>query len=144
MSDLRNFDSFVSCVVANIRSVVKNSVALKGLLKESTDVIILTETWLKPEIDMAPLLGSFGSQYSILRSDRHEKRGGGVALLARQLYTPVLVFSESVRCAYEILCVDLLFNAVSVRFIVVYRAPSCVALMTEQLIKCISDMMSCN
>ncbi|KAK6029926.1 hypothetical protein OSTOST_03953, partial [Ostertagia ostertagi] len=79
-----------------------------------------------------------------VRCDRAYKRGGGVLILLKQSITYNLVFKESAKDAYEILVIDAFLEPSSVRFILVYRTPSCSAYATSLLIKAISDFTSYN
>lgn len=82
------------------------------------------------------------SIYQVLRCDRKRKKGGGVALLVCSIFSPVLIFKESVHGSYEILCVELEIDLKLICFVVVYRAPGCNTKKTEQLMKALSDSIS--
>lgn len=136
--------SGLKCLVSNIRSLVKNKLSLLFLLKKyNLDVIALTETWLKASIESEPLLGDLLSQYEFIRCDRPRKKGGGVALLISNTLSPCVVFKESVPNSYELLCCDLFPYLNAVRFVVVYKAPSCPSSSADKLIKALSDIISC-
>ncbi|KAK6044307.1 endonuclease/exonuclease/phosphatase family protein, partial [Cooperia oncophora] len=128
----------------NIRSIVKNSDALALLIKQHCpDIIAITETWLNPNITLSSLIHMNMSPYTVLRCDRPSKRGGGVVLIVRNLFSPMTIFSESVVNAYEILCCDLSVSLSMLRIILIYRTPSCTAAMSGQLTKAVSDLVSC-
>ena len=104
---------------------------------------MLTETWLKCSVSLSPLLGSWCSHYECLRCDRPRKKGGGVALFCKSSFSPVMVFSESIPDSYELLCCDICADLRLLRIVLVYRTPSCTGAKTEQLLKALSDMLSC-
>ena len=54
-----------------------------------------------------------------------------------------IVFSESVSTGYEILIVDMIYEQTKLRLSLVYRAPSCESLATNQLFKVITDFPTC-
>src|ERR1700712_4572600 len=64
----------------NVRSITKNFAAFKDSTFDLYDIITIDESWLKPDIpdNILELPG-----YSLIRSDRYNKRGGGVAVYLR-------------------------------------------------------------
>ncbi|KAK6055493.1 hypothetical protein COOONC_07001 [Cooperia oncophora] len=134
----------ILCVVANIRSIMRNLDALTLLIKSGIDIIALTETWLNPAADLPPLLSDACSNYTVIRCDRDSARGGGVAMLVRNSLAPVVIFSESAPRGYEILCCDVRTGLSLTRFVLVYRTPSCTVALTDQMLKAISDVISCS
>ncbi|KAK6049246.1 endonuclease/exonuclease/phosphatase family protein, partial [Cooperia oncophora] len=118
--------------------------ALTLLIKSGIDIIALTETWLNPAADLPPLLSDACSNYTVIRCDRDSARGGGVAMLVRNSLAPVVLFSESAPRGYEILCCDVRTGLSLTRFVLVYRTPSCTVALTDQMLKAISDVISCN
>ncbi|KAK6045205.1 hypothetical protein COOONC_17290, partial [Cooperia oncophora] len=83
------------------------SSALSLLIKQkSPDIVGITETWLNPTISLASLIHADLGPYSVMRCDRLTKRGGGLALFIKNVFSPMTVFSESLANAYEILCCD--------------------------------------
>ena len=64
----------------NIHSIIQNSkqIQLRHLInKHSPDIISLNETWLKPTSQLCI------EGYTIIRSDRESRTGGGAALCIR-------------------------------------------------------------
>ena len=64
----------------NIHSILQNTkqIQLRHLInKHSPDIISLNETWLKPDSIL------FIEGYTIIRSDRENRKGGGAALCIR-------------------------------------------------------------
>lgn len=55
-----------------------------------------------------------------------------------------VVFQKAVENSYEIICSDMFLNRRRLRIVVVYRAPGCNVIKTEQLISALSDLLSCN
>ncbi|KAK6054852.1 endonuclease/exonuclease/phosphatase family protein [Cooperia oncophora] len=114
----------ISCVIRILRnhpqfpliSIVKNSDALALLMKQHCpDIIAVTETWLNPTITLQSLVHVDISPYTVLRCDRLLKGGGGVALIVKNIFSPITIFSESVANAYEVLCCDLSVNLSTLR-----------------------------
>lgn len=123
----------------------KNINGLLFLLNNSNvSVLALTETWLQPAVDTSSLLGDWCKEYDVFRCDRNLKKGGGVAILARRTLCPREIFMESVTMGYELLCIDTAMEGVTVRWVVVYRTPACLATSSDQLWKALGDLLSCN
>ncbi|KAK6019320.1 hypothetical protein OSTOST_15050 [Ostertagia ostertagi] len=68
--------------------------------------------------------------------------GGGVAIITKRMYSPQVVYSESVDEAYELISVDLDMALCKVRFVLAYRSPSCSTAAFEQLLKAIGDLIA--
>ena len=125
--------------------MMKNKNALLYLLAQySYDLIALTETWLHESIITPLFLDKWSSHYDVLRCDRLEKKGGGVAFLVRKSLCPNLILNESLVNGYELLCCDITASNSSIRLIVIYRTPTCYPTLTEQMLTTISDLVSCN
>ena len=103
----------------NARSVCANLCDLHYLLDSGEyDVIMITETWLKPVISDGLIDPSRG--YNVIRRDRLDSTGGGVCILLRKsVHFSEITISENV----EILAVDVCVSQVKHRLIVVYRPP---------------------
>ncbi|KAK6017221.1 hypothetical protein OSTOST_17290, partial [Ostertagia ostertagi] len=102
------------------------------MCKETFDLAVLSETWLNTKIDASPLLDVLATRYMVFRCDSERSH-------------PVSVtFSESVKDAYEVLACDIWFYSLQLRVIAVYRAPSCSSGKTDQLVKAISDLCTCD
>lgn len=71
---------------ANFRIVIWNSRGIRNkiyeffdfLLRETVDIGLLSETWLKKDISM------HHPEYYCYRKDREDHRGGGVAIVVRK------------------------------------------------------------
>ena len=136
-----NFSEKINFLITNIRSLTKNSDALSLFIAgNSTDLICLSETWLKPSIDDLTALGSLASSHSILRCDRKRKKGGGVAIIYKKFLPMYQIFAETIPNGYEIVVGDIHFSVNKIRCISVYRTPSCEPILNYQLCKAISDL----
>lgn len=110
----------------NVRSLVKNAESLvASVCERNYDLVLLTESWLSPQVDECALLGILSAQYNAMRSDRLYKKGGGIIILLKKTHSCRVVFKESVRDGYELLVCDIFAHTTSVRLIGVYRTPSC-------------------
>ncbi|KAK6030842.1 hypothetical protein OSTOST_03015 [Ostertagia ostertagi] len=74
---------------------------------EAHPQIMNDKTWLKPSHNLSSLLCSSNEAYNNLRCDRLKKLGGGVVLMVHSRLSVSLVFRESVKDGYEILCADI-------------------------------------
>ena len=84
-----NFNSVISCIYLNIRSLVnKLSIFQSYVYSSDFDVICLTETWLSESVFDQEILPI---NYNIYRKDRHS-RGGGVLIAIKDTF-PVSVLS---------------------------------------------------
>lgn len=137
----RKLEASLSCLLSNIRSVIKNAEPLIFRIRYSClDLIALTETWLSTSLDNATILGRLCAEYSVVRCDRAKRKGGGVALLIRKIFSHNIILAESVDGGYDILCCDLATRDRLFRFCLVYMAPDCTAGSTDQLLKAITDL----
>ena len=114
--------SFLSCVACNARSLKNKLPDLHHLLySQSPDVVLVSETWLHEGFPDS-LLDPEG-QYNIVRWDRTNSRGGGVAIFTSRRLSSVPVVMEAVDCL-ELAAVDIIVNRTKCRLINVYRKPS--------------------
>ena len=107
----------------NARSIASNlDIIKKTIFDEKIQILALTETWLKKDDEYTPSeLCPDG--YTILRVDRKDKSGGGVAVMCNEQYKPVL--SRSTRYAtFEYMIVSLSSSPHFLRIVNVYRPPS--------------------
>ena len=75
-------------LVINFQSVCNKQASIESLIKErDPDVILGTETWLKPEINNSEI---FPDNYTIIRKDRNSSSHGGVL----QAIKNDLIFTE--------------------------------------------------
>ena len=103
----------------NARSVCANLCDIHYLLDSAEyDVIMITETWLKPAIPNGLINPS--QSYHIICRDRLESTGGGVCiLLCKSVHFSEITISDNV----EILAVDVCVSHTKYCLIVVYRPP---------------------
>ena len=89
---ISNYHSLCICL-ANIQSVKNKQLVLHQYLVENkVDLCILTETWLRnTEADQAWLQCSLinNSGFKCFASNRQDRRGGGLALICRDMYNIV-------------------------------------------------------
>lgn len=100
---------------------------------------ILTESWLSPRHDLAPILGPLGFQYNWFRCDRLSKSGGGIAIIVNKQHSTSTVFSESIPTKFW----HVIFLSLP-RTYAVYRAPGCSSSKNDVLLKAFSDLTSCH
>ena len=76
----------LKCICFNARSIVNKQAELELLVHdENPDLIAITETWLRADIEDNEI--SLGS-YSLFRKDRLNARGGGVLIYIRETLKP--------------------------------------------------------
>ena len=112
-------------VYINARSLSNKVDALAVLLKdENYDFTFITETWLKPRHLTSAIIDN--SEFSMYRSDRTDKTGGGVAIIVKKHLTDniVLVSTDEDHNGYELIVIDYhLDSRVFSRFACVYLPP---------------------
>src|SRR5664279_1056196 len=109
------------CTLLNARSIVNKLSELYHMLyADQPDIVLITETWLQPDI-MSGLLDP-ESHYHLIRKDRDTRGGGVCAFISRSFNIVPVELVERYNCL-EILCFDMLCCRSSLRFFVVYRPP---------------------
>ncbi|GMS93356.1 hypothetical protein PENTCL1PPCAC_15531, partial [Pristionchus entomophagus] len=110
------------------------------LLKvDKPDIVFITESWLTSRIPSSLLIGDL--PYIAIRRDRSTGRGGGTLIVVRDHFHFSTV--TSIHHSIECLSVDLLTSSSSfIRLCLVYRPPSYSTSQTEQLVDCLSDLIS--
>lgn len=74
----------MSVLFTNIRSIMNKRDSLTSAIDTcNADILILTETWLQPEIHNHEIL-SHAHRFSFYRCDRTSRRGGGVLLAIKK------------------------------------------------------------
>lgn len=126
----------------NAQSVVSKLPSLHLLLNSFThDIIVITETWLKPIVTNS-LLCPDGT-HSVFRSDRKRRKGGGVAVLV----APSIVcyeVSANVPSCCNVVCLDVCSSPTSTwRLIAVYRPPSCTVSDSHELLDVLVELSAC-
>ncbi len=90
------------CLVLNARSIIKPDAfpALYADIKTNNiDICCISETWLNHTVSNSQVCPS---GYSILRKDRTNRRGGGVAIMCRNDWKmePLLNLSNNFECLW--------------------------------------------
>ena len=65
-------------------------------------------------------------------------------MLITKTFSPRLVFKEAVEDSYELVCCDMIIGDVVVRMVTIYRTPTCTTTKSEQMVKTLGDLLSCN
>ena len=103
------------------------------------DFIFIVETWMMPDTQDSLVCPS---GYDILRSDRTEKRGGGVLVLFKSNYTVTNIVNEN-NSIVEHICIDLRLptSKYQLRFLCLYCPPESSRRIdyVNLLINCISS-----
>ena len=102
----------------NCRSIVENKANSIDFLKgNAADIIILNETWLKSKYKQFKITG-----YNIIRKDRENKRGGGVAiLLTKKLnWTEIKI---NYNCTNKLETCGVQLSNPDFKIIAIYRPP---------------------
>lgn len=108
-------------VFTNIRSVLNKRDELQNFIESAqADVIVLTETWLNPDIEDNELFDSVAS-FNVYRCDRVGRRGGGVLIAVRNTLSS---FRVNVSTCLETLWVSIDSKHSRNLFGVCYRPPS--------------------
>ena len=102
--DSPSCSSTLKCLVINCQSLFGKRAELNNLIESNkVDVLIGTETWLKPDINNSELLLD---DFDIYRRDRTEKGGGGILLAVRKCFTSEYIHkgknSETIFCKINI------------------------------------------
>ena len=121
--DVQARDKGLTIYYLNSRSLCNKMKELELLLKsEIYDFILICETWLNSNISDAELLT--GSVYNIIRCDRTQKSGGGVAVFYKNIYKiKSIPYPENFKTV-ELLAFDLCMKNQRFRFILSYRPPN--------------------
>ena len=113
-----------SILYFNSRSIVNKLAALNTLLSQCAfDFIFLSETWLKPFHFTSAIVCN--STYTMFRSDRLGKKGGGVAVLLKtELASNIVLLNVRVNEGFDILAFDYCSSShTSTRYICTYLPP---------------------
>ena len=107
----------------NARSARKNLNAIKYTVdKTRMDILAVTETWFNVNDDyesrkICP------QGYKLVRKDRENKKGGGVAFLLGDGYNATVLPTEHFA-SFEHLAISVTSGSNSARFVVIYRPPA--------------------
>lgn len=107
-------------MLANVRSYLPKKEAFVAILEDnSTDIAILTETWLTASIRNEELLHD-NTSYHVHRLDRAGRRGGGVLIFVKAALPSSHV---QINTSHEIISVNISFPSSTNILIACYRAP---------------------
>ena len=124
--------------VFNSRSLAKND-ALEHLyieLKENNvDIAIITETWFT-QIHADETFTLNG--YNLIRKDRINRKGGGVALYIKQLFTYDQIFIEEYR-EFEVIWIRMKINRENIYVAAIYHPPKMFNYLESDLLETISN-----
>ena len=130
----------LKCCVFNGQSIVNKLYELRFLLHtNSYDCVFITETWLTDDISNGLL--DPHSEYTIIRTDRKSRKGGGVCVLINKKHNVIPVQLANEYADLELLAIDFLSVLPKVRVFVVYRPPYYdlkAVLYTEIMIDCLT------
>jgi hypothetical protein len=122
--DNRDMISFVNvnCLLLNARSIRNKVDALPLFItRYSASVVMLCETWLSPAVPNSFL--KLHSSHNCIRKDRLKSDGGGVcAFICKSLEFCQIELVDKFE-NLELLCFDVYFPVLTVRFILLYRPP---------------------
>ena len=137
--------STLKCVLFNSQSLCNKFSILSYLIDNSDlDIVCITETWLRSSIPDSCFVNS--KDYSVWRSDRSDKTGGGVCIITRNgtVDATSVMVCQTVGNA-DVCAIDIHSNNSTIRLINVYRPPrsaNCaesVELM-KLLVKCLINL----
>ena len=127
----------IKCLYFNAQSITNKlddlSFVLTSDLEKSPDIVIITETWLSPNIADSTLNCANG--YQIFRSDRVDRYHGGCAVLLRCGIIAKCISCQCFNGFTELLSLKLTWKGQSILLIVVYRSPSALRLADDSLIE---------
>ena len=140
---LRDVPSFPSITLFNAQSLLPKFDEVKAVISlKSSSIVCITETWLNDTVDTS-LVCIPG--YSLSRSDRTTKRGGGTAVYVKENlnFTPVSVSNLHYRsdcCIIDVITINLLL-------ICIYIPPNVKAdnlrQIHDMLVMIVDDHLSC-
>ena len=128
--------SKLKCVYFNARSIVNKRAEIELLVhEENPDVIGITETWLRPDIEDSEInLDS----YALFRKDRTNARGGGVLIYIRETLKALIREDLTQDKFEESIWIELRSMLDKTIIGVCYRAPTSNATNDDSLFKLIS------
>ena len=120
-NDTKNCENNLIIAHLNARSLNKNIVELREIIENANfDVICISETWLKRNTpkDRFTING-----YNIFRSDRRNKRGGGVCCYVRDEYIAKKIKIPNVPASPEFMFVEISLLHQKLAIGTFYKAP---------------------
>lgn len=126
----------LSLSFTNIHSLLPKRDLVRSFLEDSSsDILVLTETWLNPDIVNKEVLDN-DKQYNIYRRDRTGKRGGGFLVAVNKNIVSSLVHTNS---ALEIVWVACSSPSTQILLGACYRPPDDGPSFVEQLRESLSE-----
>lgn len=111
----------LSVVYTNIRSLLPKRDTLCSFLDDSDpDILVLTETWLNPDICDNEILPD-NNLYKIYRNDRIDRRGGGVLVAIKKTLQSYCIDNTS---SLEIVWAAFPMSSGTILIGACYRAPA--------------------
>ena len=133
----------------NGQSICNKLLELNLLLSsDNVDIVCITETWLKSSLPDSCIANT--NYWSVFRSDRTDRPGGGVCILTRNATVTASGVKFTPLCVdIQVCAVDLYINNIFTRLINVYRPPASdgcpVAVEAmKQLLKCLCELCDCS
>ena len=117
-----NSSNNIKIALMNTQSIRNKTAYINQLLIENKlDFCLITETWLTDD-DIVLRTAATPPSYVFLDCCRHQGRGGGTALIAKQIYKPK-ISNYMHKQTYEFSEYNLTINKLHILVIVVYRPP---------------------
>ena len=119
--DLNKFKNKFKAVQINARSLPKNIIELREVIKKTNfDAVAVSETWLTKH---TPSDRTRMDYFNIFRNDRKNKRGGGVAVFLRNHYNARVIKTACDKEIPEMLWLEIKVGKQKVALGVLYKAP---------------------
>lgn len=93
-----------------------------SLSSDTFDVLFITQTWFSQYITDNFLVSN--TSYNVYRSDRSNRRGGGVAAFVKNIFPAAVADCSNVNSNYQFLCIDIFLSGILHKFFLVYRPPN--------------------
>src|SRR5271156_2499648 len=127
--------------VLNARSVNnKTESVVDFVLEHKLDILCITGTWLQSE-DRFTTNHITPSGYSMISSPRLSRRGGGIALVIKDVYSFKKLASASF-CTFEVLLIQLIAPSKSFLIATIYRPPGSLGNFLTELSDLISTLIA--
>ena len=123
---------------SNVRSYKKKfNLVSNHIINNNLDLFFCTESWLNSSIGDSVICPD---GYSVVRSDRMSRHGGGCMVLHKNT-TNITTVNIPTCNNFEILCIDVYVNKASIRFICVYLPPASSTEVVMSLCNVISSLL---
>ena len=109
---------------ANIRSINNKYPAIAKFISDNdTDLFVMSETWIRPDITSANLSEITPPGYSLYQQPRGARRGGGLGFFVKDRLDASVV-STKTYTTFENFLIKISTNKESFYFMNIYRPPS--------------------